>query len=92
MTTLRATDRDQLAAFTASVEAWLQIRGMTRADLARAMGVDRCRVTHLLGGYQGRSPSLRTLREVAAALGMDLRVELVPRATHAGAQQAEAAE
>ena len=53
------TDAEQLREFTALVDAALLERGRNRTDLAVVMGVTRSRVTQMLGGYNGRSPTLR---------------------------------
>lgn len=72
------TDADQLRAFVALVDAALKAQGRTRTDLALTLGVSPSRISHLLRGHRGRSPTLRTLRTVAMALGMKLVVQLEP--------------
>ena len=51
--------------------------GLTQAELAARIGSTQPAVARLEAG--GSTPSLRTLRRIAAALGFELVVELRPR-------------
>jgi len=51
--------------------------GLTQAELASRIGSTQPAVARLEAG--GSAPSLATLRRIAAALGLDLVVELRPR-------------
>lgn len=48
--------------------------GLTQADLARILGVNRSRVSRILNGEANLT--LRTAGEIAAALGFELDVEI----------------
>ena len=52
-------------------------QGLTQTELAEKVGTSQSRIAGLESGK--RQPSLRFLRQVADALGVDLRVELVER-------------
>ena len=54
------------------IVARMEERGMTQADLARAMGVSRARVNQILRG----NDNLTLKSIVAVAIGLDSRVEL----------------
>ena len=54
------------------IVARMDERGMTQADLARAMGVSRARVSQILRG----NDNLTLKSIVAVAIGLDCRVEL----------------
>lgn len=61
-------------AVTEEISRRMQEEGVTKAELARRLGVSKARITHLLNG----SPNLtlRTIASVAVALGseVDLRI------------------
>lgn len=54
------------------IVARMEEHGMTQADLARAMGVSRARVSQILRG----NDNLTLKSIVAVAIGLDCRVEL----------------
>ncbi len=70
-----------VSAFTNSVARRMADLGVSQADLARSLGVSRARVSHLL--QHKSSPTLRTMVEVANALGCDV----VPVAKPRGAER-----
>lgn len=55
-----------------------QQRGMTQADLARAIGTRQANVSRL--GRLDTNLTLGTLEKVAEALGVNLQIDLVPKA------------
>jgi ribosome-binding protein aMBF1 (putative translation factor) len=55
-----------------------QQRGMTQADLAKAIGTRQANVSRL--ERFDSNLTVGTLEKVARALGVDLRIELVPKA------------
>jgi ribosome-binding protein aMBF1 (putative translation factor) len=55
-----------------------QQRGMTQADLARAIGTRQANVSRL--ERFDSNLTVGTLEKVAHALGVDLRIDLVPKA------------
>jgi ribosome-binding protein aMBF1 (putative translation factor) len=55
-----------------------QQRGMTQADLAKAIGTRQANVSRL--ERFDTNLTLDTLEKVAEALGVDLRIDLVPKA------------
>jgi transcriptional regulator with XRE-family HTH domain len=65
-----------LSAFTNSVARRMSEQGISQADLARRLGVSRARVSHLL--QHKSSPTLRTMVEVANALGCDIVPAVTP--------------
>lgn len=52
--------------------------GLSKADLARAIGADPSTMRRLFSGTAS-NPTLGTLSEVAAALGMRVRLEPLPK-------------
>ena len=57
------------------IVARMEERGMTQADLARAMGVSRARVSQILRGNDNLT--LKSIVAVAIALALDCRVEML---------------
>lgn len=49
---------------------------MTQADLAAATGINQANISRLENATA--NPSLRTLKRLAAGLGMKLKLEFVP--------------
>lgn len=66
-----------MSAFTNSVARRMAEQGISQADLARRLGISRARVSHLL--RHKSSPTLRTMVEVANALGCDIVPAVAPR-------------
>jgi transcriptional regulator with XRE-family HTH domain len=62
----------------------MQASGITKAELARRMGVSKARVTNLLSGMPNMT--LRTLAVVAVALGGEFRMSLARRKDRAPAR------
>lgn len=56
--------------FRRNVVTLLELHGMSRSDLARAMGVTPQFVTQLLNG--ARDPGLSLVERVAEAIGVDI--------------------
>lgn len=56
-----------------------QQAGMTQADVAERMGTHPPAVARLESFHGGHSPSLRTLRKYAEAVGCQLEVRLIPQ-------------
>lgn len=54
----------------------MQERGVTKADLARRLGKSRAYITQMLSG--SANLTVRTLAEVAYALGAEVRLEAAP--------------
>lgn len=52
---------------------------LTQAELAQATGINQANISRLENGTA--NPSLRTLKRLAAGMGMELRLEFVPTAT-----------
>ena len=50
--------------------------GLTAEELARKAGISRYRMSRLESG--GGTPDMRALRRAAKALGLTLRIELIP--------------
>lgn len=50
--------------------------GLTQEQLAKATGIDQANISKLQNGTA--NPSLRTLKRLAAGMGMALKVEFVP--------------
>lgn len=69
------------------IVARMEERGMTQADLARAMGVSRARVSQILRG----NDNLTLKSIVAVAIALDCRVEMLlkPLPTTEPAQEAQ---
>lgn len=57
---------------TADILAHMNKHGISRAELARRMGVSEARVSQIFGETQNFT--LETLARMAAALGLDLKV------------------
>lgn len=75
----RATSRFMLRALTALAHAAvdrLQSLGMTQQDLADQLGLDKSRISRLLHG--AGNPTLRTIGELAWALGLRPQLTFVP--------------
>lgn len=53
--------------------------GMTQREVAAAMGVKHPSVARLESANTGHSPSIRTLRNYAQAVGCELKIVLAPR-------------
>jgi len=66
-----------ISALTNEVARLMSVQGVSQADLARRLGVSRARVSQLL--QHKSSPTLRTMVEVAHALGSRITVALAPR-------------
>lgn len=54
----------------------LDANNMTEAQLAKATGITQADISRLENG--NGNPSLRTLKRLAAGLGMSLKLEFVP--------------
>lgn len=67
------------------IVARMEERGMTQADLARAMGVSRARVSQILRG----NDNLTLKSIVAVAIGLDCRVELRLRPVESSSDSSE---
>jgi transcriptional regulator with XRE-family HTH domain len=63
-----------LTTWVFAIDAVMHEQGVTRAELARRMGVSRARITDLLN--MGTNPTIQTLVRVSDALGYELRLEL----------------
>ena len=63
------------ADFVERVAALMRERHLEQADLARLLGVNSSYISILLSG--NRSLKLDTMAKIAAALGMEIRLELV---------------
>ena len=50
--------------------------GLTQEQLSKATGIDQANISKLQNGTA--NPSLRTLKRLAAGMGMALKVEFVP--------------
>jgi transcriptional regulator with XRE-family HTH domain len=66
-----------ISAFTNDVAGLMAARGVSQSELARRLGVSRARVSQLM--QHRSSPTLRTMVEVAAALGCEFGIRMVPR-------------
>ncbi len=66
-----------ISAFTNDVARVMADNGVSQSELARRLGVSRARVSQLL--QHTSSPTLRTMVEVAAALGCDVSPVVAPR-------------
>ncbi|WP_374953441.1 helix-turn-helix domain-containing protein [Pseudoclavibacter sp. AY1H1] len=73
-----------------SLSAALEESGMTRADLARALGVSPAEITHRLQGE--RNITVRTLAATAHYLGRRIRIELEPPSNEGSRSHERAAE
>jgi transcriptional regulator with XRE-family HTH domain len=72
-----------ISSFTNDIARRMREQGVSQADLARRLGVSRARVSQLL--QHASSPTLRTMVEVAHALGCETAVSIPPcgfRAVH----------
>lgn len=68
-----------LSAFTNQIARCMTDQGISQSDLARRLGVSRARVSQLL--QHRSSPTLRTMVEVADALGCDVIPRVRPRSS-----------
>ena len=51
--------------------------GLTQEQLAQVTGIDQANISRLENGTA--NPSLRTLKRLAEGMGMELKLEFVPR-------------
>ena len=65
-----------ISAFTNDVARVMADNGVSQSELARRLGVSRARVSQLL--QHTSSPTLRTMVEVAAALGCEVSLNVKP--------------
>ena len=65
-----------ISAFTNAVARVMNEKGVSQSELARRLGVSRARVSQLM--RHASSPTLRTMVEVATALGCEVRVGIAP--------------
>ena len=65
--------------FAEQLESAMRSQGVSRADLARMIGKDRASVTQAL--RSGSNLTMRTMIDMASALGLEVRVSLCPRRT-----------
>jgi transcriptional regulator with XRE-family HTH domain len=65
-----------ISAFTNDVARVMAEHGVSQSELARRLGVSRARVSQLL--QHTSSPTLRTMVEVAAALGCEVSLNVTP--------------
>ncbi len=65
-----------ISAFTNDLARLMTAQGISQSDLARRLGVTRARVSQLL--QHRSSPTLRTMVEVAHAIGCDVSPGLAP--------------
>jgi DNA-binding XRE family transcriptional regulator len=80
-----AKSRDQLRRVTINPALALRLtlrwarhaRGLSQGELAKLTGVSRQQISLLEA--PDTNPTLMTLQKVAAALGMDLQISLIPR-------------
>jgi ribosome-binding protein aMBF1 (putative translation factor) len=71
-----------IGAVVNSLDEAREAEGLSKADLARAVGSDPAAIRRLFGS--GRvNPTLGTIAEVAAALGLRITVERLPAEPHA---------
>ena len=61
-----------------------QANNLTQEQLAEATGINQANISRLENGTA--NPSLRTLKRLAAGMGMELKLEFVPVAHTAQAQ------
>lgn len=69
-----------------SLDEAREAEGLSKADLARAVGSDPAAIRRLFGSGPV-NPTLGTLAEVAAALGLRITVERLPAAPHGTGQR-----
>jgi len=65
-----------ISAFTNAVARVMDDLGVSQSELARRLGVSRARVSQLL--QHKSSPTLRTMVEVATALGCEVTLVVTP--------------
>jgi len=65
-----------ISAFTNAIARLMTDQGLSQSDLARRLGVSRARVSQLL--QHKSSPTLRTMVQVANALGCDVVPNVAP--------------
>ena len=72
---------DRLAEEFSLIEELVKARlsaGLSQAEVARRMGTKAPAISRIESADSSHSPSLRTLRKYAAAIGCDLEVKLKP--------------
>jgi len=67
---IKLDKRDRSLLFRRRLAAAMQTRAMTRAALARVIGVDRSTISQLLSARHARLPNAQVVAECAAALGV----------------------
>ena len=65
-----------ISAFTNEIARLMTDQGLSQSDLARRLGVSRAHVSQLL--QHKSSPTLRTVVEVATALGCEVTLGVAP--------------
>ncbi len=65
-----------VSAFTNGIALRMREEDVSQSELARRLGVSRARVSQLL--QHRSSPTVRTMVEVAAALGCDVGIRVIP--------------
>lgn len=76
-----------ISAFTNDVARVMREKAVSQSELARRLGVSRARVSQLL--QHKSSPTLRTMVEVATALGCEVTLGVVPGGPLSGRLDAE---
>lgn len=71
-----------IAEFTEDLSRWMEHRGLSRADLASALGVSQPYITKILKG--GVNFTLASMTKLARAVGAVVRTRLVPEGAGAG--------
>jgi len=66
----------------------MEVLDLSRAELASRLGISPAQVTNLLRG--SNNFTVRTLSEIATALGCDLVIDLVPREQDSSGEHREA--
>jgi transcriptional regulator with XRE-family HTH domain len=70
-------ERRLVRAYVSTIRQHLAQEGMSQRELANRMGVDEPRIAQILNPH--KNPTLRTVAQVAEALGLEARVELRQR-------------
>ncbi len=65
-----------IAEFTEELVRWMELRGMTKAELAQAIGTSQPYVTKVLKGKANFT--LATMVKLSRALGAKVRIHLAP--------------
>ncbi len=65
-----------VSVFTNAVALRMRAEGISQSELARRLGVSRARISQLL--QHRSSPTLRTMVDVADALGCDVSLGVIP--------------